>query len=91
MFLFAIGRLYSPSELRNYDRSGFHNHTNPVETTPPRIDSSQQTGTTTDTSYNIVNLNQEYFHQQLVKYVDIMYQQNKTIWPRSNKLKPKYI
>ena len=94
MIQFAIRSLHSPSEFRNYDNSGmgpgYNNDTNPDKIILPPIDNAQQNSTTIDTSGHVVDFNQENFCQRLVEHFDIMYQQNKVVWPRSNKSKPKH-
>ena len=64
---------------------GYYNYTNLDQTPLPPIDNSQQNSTTTDKSGHVVDFNQEYFRQQLVEHLYIIYQHNKVVWPRRNK------
>ena len=101
MIPFALRCLQNLSQLRNYDISGmgpgFSNDTTNDTPPPPLPLISQQqnipsyVGTNGGTVRNIVDLNHEYFRQQLVENFDILFQKNKIVWPRSVKTKPMVI
>ena len=84
----AIQTLNSPAEFRNFDLSGMgagndcdenSSLTCEADDTVPAV--SAVTETSSDEPISVIGLSQKHFKTKLVNHFDILFRQNKIVWP----------
>ena len=84
----AIQTLNSPAEFRNFDLSGMgagndcdenSSLTCEADDTVPAV--SAVTETSRDEPISVIGLSQKHFKTKLVNHFDILFRQNKIVWP----------
>ena len=86
---FALQRLSSPGEVRNYDSSGMgpgvvtEKEEESISDEQPLVDNFYQTD---QVSFNHINdvcfLTADIFQQKLIEHFDILFRKHKIVWPK---------